>query len=53
MDMEKEFTKAKNKKCNICGKEITMDEIKVNKIIMAITKKKTCAMVHKVCLLGR
>lgn len=53
MDMEKEFTKAKNKKCNICGKEITIDDVRVNKVIMAIIKNKRCAMVHKVCLLGR
>ena len=53
LDMEKEYAKAKIKECNICHEPITLDDIKVNKIIMAITEKKSCAMVHKTCLLGR
>lgn len=53
MDMEKEYTKAKNKYCNICNQFISLKDIQEKKIIMAITKHKHCAMVHKTCLVRR
>ena len=53
MNMEKEYTKAENKNCNICGKKIDIEDVRNDKIIMAILKNKRCAMVHKTCLVWR
>ena len=49
-DLEKQYYKTYNRNCSLCNKNIVIEEIRENKIIVSITKRKTILFAHKSCL---